>query len=101
MAIHRSSLSDGIFLWNIFEISTAKFQMELDPDGSMAMSWILGTIPKKPFISFALWQEVLSSWKMTSSSPKQFSIDGMRKLSKISMYTCKLIEEVLTAIILF
>ena len=53
---------------------------------------------KKVLTLFASWQDALSSWKMTTSSLNLFSIDGMRKVSKISMYTCALAVEVMIAI---
>ena len=47
---------------------------------------------------FALGKDALSSSKMTSTSSNQFPIDRMRKISRISMYTCSLIDRVMVAI---
>ena len=49
-------------------------------------------LKKKALILFALWQDKLSSWKMTLSSPNQFSVDGIRQLSRILMYTYALTD---------
>ena len=48
---------------------------------------------RKTLIPFALWQDTLLFWKMSSSSPNQFSMDGMRRLSRILICTCALIVE--------
>ena len=59
----------------------------LEKKSSENFNWIyisnihfIRSITKKKVNAFALWQDALSSWKMASSSPNQFSIDRMRKL---------------------
>ena len=84
---------------HFLKISIMNFQLDLDLDCSLAMSLIFICLSwRKILILFALWQNVLSFWKKTLSLPNQFSVDGMQKLSRISMYTCILIVEVMIAI---
>ena len=59
--------------------------------------WFICLSWRKALLAFALWENSLSSWKMTSS-PNQFSPVEMRKLSRISMNNSALIVEVMTVI---
>lgn len=49
-----------------------------------------GIFWKKAITLFALWQDTLASWKIYLSSLNLFPVNWMRKVSKISMYTCAL-----------
>lgn len=49
-----------------------------------------GLFWKKAITLFALWQDTLASWKIYLSSLNLFPVNWMRKVSKISMYTCAL-----------
>ena len=65
--------------------------MDLNPNYSLAKSLILLAPPhKNALIPFTLKNEFINY--------KPIFINGMRKLSRISMYTCELITEVIIAV---
>ena len=77
MAVNRS-LVDGTFSSTIFINFQHKFSIGFRFAGH-DIEFICLSV-KKALIPFALWQDALLSWKMTLSSPNQFSIDRMKKI---------------------
>ena len=80
-----------------FKTSTINFQWDLKPDCSLAMS-LMNFLKKCFYLLCSVTRCIIVLKKITSTSPNQFSINGLRKLSKISMCTCVLIVEVMIAI---
>ena len=76
MAVNIFSLVNGLISWTIFfHDFNNKYSVGFR---SRVFTWhiidFINPSKEKALILFALWQDALSSWKMTSSSPSQLSI---------------------------
>ena len=83
-------------------MSTLYFWLDLHSDYSLTMALILYFFPeKKSFNPLCFVTRYIIVFKMASLSLNQFSIDEIKKISRISINTCVIIVEVMIAISLW